>query len=219
MNAMILHVIGDALGNLGVITTALVIWKTTWAYRFYADPIVSLLITLIILKSAIPLTKATSKILLQATPDHIDVNDIREDIQDLPGVLSCHHIHVWQLSDTKIVASMHIEVAFPITEAGGERYMALAKRARKCLHAYGIHSATIQPEFRVETARDDDANGAGTSLDGAIPDAKCGTGKNCLLECVDNCVEQGCCSVGSKSGSRPESSRSAHSYSSHGHTH
>ncbi|KAK8074691.1 zinc homeostasis factor 1 [Apiospora hydei] len=42
---------------------------------------------------------------------------------------------------------MHVQVAFPITEEGGKKYMKLAKSARKCLHEYGIHSATIQPEF------------------------------------------------------------------------
>ena len=51
MNAMILHVIGDALGNVGVIFAALIIWLTPWSGRYYADPAVSLFITLIILKS------------------------------------------------------------------------------------------------------------------------------------------------------------------------
>ena len=207
MNAMVLHVLGDALGNVGVIITALVIWLTDWPGRFYADPAVSLFITLIILKSAIPLTVAASKILLQATPEHIDLGDVREDIQALPGVVSCHHVHIWQLSDTKVVASMHIQVAFPISEAGGEKFMELSKMARKCLHAYGIHSATIQPEFYVDGA----ASGSGQS-------APCGSssegGDACLLECVDDCVGQGCCSPNM---SRPVSRQS--SSAGHGHDH
>jgi zinc transporter 1 len=194
MNAMILHVMGDALGNVGVIVSALIIWLTTWSGRYYADPAVSLFITLIILKSTIPLTKATAKILLQATPDHIDVNDIKEDIQDIPGVVSCHHVHIWQLSDTQIVASMHIQVAFPISEASGEKYMDLAKQARKCLHAYGIHSATIQPEFCLD-ADHDHANGPIMGLDGIVGQQRCGLDSDeCLLECVDDCKGKGCCS-------------------------
>lgn len=217
MNAMILHVLGDALGNVGVIVTALIIWLTDWPGRFYADPAVSLFITAIILRSALPLTFATSKILLQATPDHIDVNDIREDIQQLPGVISCHHVHIWQLSDTKIVASMHIQVAFPISEEGGERYMDLAKTVRKCLHAYGIHSATIQPEFCLNKTHDHDEDAA-MRLDGPAPELpKCGNrqGDLCLLECVDDCVGQGCCS---ETESRPVSSQSARSKN-HDHNH
>ncbi|KAK3693595.1 cation efflux protein [Podospora appendiculata] len=194
MNAMVLHVLGDALGNVGVIVTALVIWLTEWEGRFYADPAVSLFITLIILRSAIPLTVAAAKILLQATPDNIDLNDVREDIQALPGVISCHHVHIWQLSDTKIVASMHIQVAFPISEAGGEKYMELSKTARKCLHAYGIHSATIQPEFCLDSSHDHEEDAA-MRLDGSAALPRCGKmeGSLCLLECVDDCVGQGCC--------------------------
>ncbi len=220
MNAMVLHVLGDALGNVGVIITALIIWLTDWPGRFYADPAVSLFITLIILKSAIPLTVAASKILLQATPEHIDLNDVREDIQALPGVVSCHHVHIWQLSDTKVVASMHIQVAFPISEASGEKFMELSKMARKCLHAYGIHSATIQPEFCLDPQHGHRSE-IGSRLDGASgsgQSARCGSsegGDVCLLECVDDCVGQGCCSPGM---SRPESRQSSTGHA-HDHAH
>ncbi len=211
MNAMILHVIGDALGNVGVIVSALIIWLSTSPARFYADPAVSLFITLIILKSTIPLTSATSKILLQATPDHIDVTDIKEDIQELPGILSCHHVHIWQLSDTQIVASMHIQVEFPISEAGGEKYMELAKAIRRCLHGYGIHSATIQPEFCLDKDHDHVA-ATSVGLDGIVGQPRCGLDDDsCLLECVDDCMGKGCCS--------PKSVEPQHDHSDHdGHT-
>ncbi|KAK7962193.1 cation diffusion facilitator family transporter [Apiospora aurea] len=225
MNAMVLHVIGDALGNVGVIVTALIIWLTDWPGKYYADPAVSLFITFIILRSAIPLTLATSNILLQATPDQIDIKDIKEDIQALPGVISCHHVHVWQLSDTKIVASMHIQVAFPITEAGGEKYMALAKSARKCLHAYSIHSATIQPEFCLDESCNhlDVSMSTDGTLDGQALAANCANGESppCLLECVDDCVGQGCCSVPPSQNGDAGSHKSGHSGHSHsnGHDH
>lgn len=229
MNAMVLHVIGDALGNVGVIITALIIWLTDLPGKYYADPAVSLFITAIILKSAIPLTKATSKVLLQATPDHIDLRDIKDDIQTLPGVISCHHVHIWQLSDTKLVASMHVQIEFPITEDGGEKYMKLARQARKCLHAYGIHSATIQPEFCVdESCKHSDDGRASLAAAGETPLVKCGAVEgvgdpdSCLLECVDNCVSDGCCptSKSKADGSRRSSSSGkAHEHHDHGHDH
>jgi zinc transporter 1 len=209
MNAMILHVIGDALGNVGVIVTALIIWLTTWSGRFYADPAVSLFITLIILKSAIPLTSATAKILLQATPDHIDVNDIKEDIQNISGVISCHHVHIWQLSDTQIVASMHIQVAFQISEASGEKYMELARAARACLHAYGIHSATLQPEFCLDEDHD---HFEGTGLDGVVGQPRCRLDDDCLLECVDNCEAEGCCPAPATEEQHDHSDHEGHSH-------
>ena len=55
MRALLLHVLGDALGNVGVIATGLVIWQTTWSFKYYFDPIISLVITLIIFSSALPL--------------------------------------------------------------------------------------------------------------------------------------------------------------------
>lgn len=189
MRAMVLHVIGDALGNVGVIVSALIIWLTDWPGRFYADPAVSLFITLIILRSAIPLTIATAKILLQATPDHLVVEDIKKDLEDIPGIVSCHHVHIWQLSDTQVVASMHIRLSFPISEEGGtERYMEVTRQAKKCLHAYGIHSATIQPEFCLDKARDsaEIAGFDGSSRKDSI--------ERCLLGCVDDCEGSGCCS-------------------------
>ncbi|KAK8103771.1 zinc cadmium resistance protein [Apiospora kogelbergensis] len=210
MNAMVLHVIGDALGNVGVIITALIIWLTDWPGKDYADPAVSLFITFIILRSACPLTMATANILLQATPDRIDMQDIKEDIQALPGVISCHHVHIWQLSDTNLVASMHIQVAFPITEEdGGEVYGARQVGARM--------SARTCNHLEVSMLTDGTLDGQAT--------ANCTNGDNpaCLLECVDDCVGKGCCSVTPSQNGDNGSHKSGHSghghSSGHGHDH
>lgn len=206
MRAMILHVAGDALGNVGVIVAALIIWLTDSPYRYYSDPAVSLFITLIILHSTIPLTVATAKILLQATPDHLDVQEIKQDIQSIPGVVSCHHVHIWQLSDSQVIASLHIQISFPL-EDGSERYMQLAKLARECLHEYGIHSATIQPEFCLDENHDHTAAQLGMDGD-RVGDTDT---DSCLLECVDDCNSKGCCAP---------SVEPQHDHSSHdGHAH
>jgi solute carrier family 30 (zinc transporter), member 1 len=55
MKALVLHVLGDALGNVGVIATGLIIWLTSWSFKYYCDPIISLVITVIIFHSALPL--------------------------------------------------------------------------------------------------------------------------------------------------------------------
>merc|ERR1711977_373696 len=195
-SAMILHVIGDALGNVGVIASALIIWLTPWSGRFYADPAVSLFIAVIILKTTIPLTTASAKILLQGTPDHLDINDIKDDIQEIPGVVNCHHIHLWQLSETQPVASLHLQLDFSIEEGGvAVRYMILAKAVRECLHGYGIHSATIQPEFCLDDQHHHaDQASPSASLDGSQSLRKVG-GMNedaCLIGCADDCKESTC---------------------------
>ena len=55
MRALLLHVFGDALGNVGVIATGLVIWLSHWSWKYYFDPMISLVITVIIFSSALPL--------------------------------------------------------------------------------------------------------------------------------------------------------------------
>jgi len=57
MRALVLHVLGDALGNVGVIVTGLVIWLTSWHPKYYLDPVISLVIAIIILSSTLPLGK------------------------------------------------------------------------------------------------------------------------------------------------------------------
>lgn len=59
MRALVLHVLGDALGNVGVIATGLIIWLSSWSYKYYCDPVISLVITVIIFSSALPLGKLT----------------------------------------------------------------------------------------------------------------------------------------------------------------
>ncbi|CAE6423044.1 unnamed protein product [Rhizoctonia solani] len=141
MRALVLHVLGDALGNVGVIATGLIIWLSDWKLKYYCDPIISLVITVIIFSSALPLVKSTSSILLQAVPPSLSLPHLRRALNKTRGVLAVHELHVWQLSEAKSVASVHVRVAHP-TE-----FMAIAARVRGVLHAFGVHSSTIQPEY------------------------------------------------------------------------
>lgn len=208
MRGVFLHVMGDALGNIGVIGSALVIWLTSYSWRYYADPAISLIITLIILGSAIPLCKAASRILLQAVPAGISIDDLKADIAELPGILSCHHVHVWQLSDTKLVASLHVQVEYDFKGEGSARYMDLARQIRHCLHEYGIHSSTIQPEFCLnsEHRHTDDASDQSPSGDAGSKSKTASKGASraasmrsepdaCLLECEDACGDTSQCCV------------------------
>ena len=132
---------GDALGNLGVIGSGLIIWLTTWQYRYYSDPIISLIITCIIFSSALPLVKSASFILLQGVPESVNLEDVREDISAVDGVVSIHELHVWQLSESKHVASVHILLRKK------DDFMRVVRDIRRVLHEHDIHNGTIQPEF------------------------------------------------------------------------
>lgn len=142
MEGVFLHVMGDALGNIGVIITALFIWKTDFSWKYYMDPATSLLITAIIFSSALPLCRRTSAILLQGVPQSVDADEVRDDIVSLPGVIGIHDLHIWILSENLNVATLHVSVA-----DGPAEFMKLAQRIRTCMRGHGIGSTTIQPEF------------------------------------------------------------------------
>jgi len=166
MKGIFLHVLGDALGSLGVIVSALVIWLTSFKERYYIDPIISLFITAIILKTTIPLVRKATKILLQAVPDSVDIKKIEEDLQKVEDVIDIHEIHVWQLSNDLLVASLHI------TCLRSCNFMKLASTMKGILHSYGIHATTIQPELVDEDYKKE---------------------ADCLLRCQMKCEEMSCC--------------------------
>lgn len=97
MGAM-LHVIGDALNNVGVIIAAVVIWFTNSPARFYADPAVGMGISIMILFSAMPLVKHSGEILLQSAPQGVNLGDIKHDIEKVRTHsllhLSSSHSHI-----------------------------------------------------------------------------------------------------------------------------
>lgn len=66
---------------------------------------------------------------------------MRTSILEVTGVLSVHELHVWQLSESKIVASVHVMASRKVD------FMPIAANVRKALHHHGIHSSTIQPEY------------------------------------------------------------------------
>lgn len=160
MRALILHVMGDALGNVGVISTGLIIWLTSLSWKYYFDPIISLVITVIIFSSALPLGKfnfkemlpsseadfavivrSTAFILLQGVPATVSLEETRDAILAVDGVLSVHELHIWQLSENKLVASVHVMASRK------HDFMPVAAQIRKVLHDRGVHSSTIQPEY------------------------------------------------------------------------
>lgn len=187
--AVLIHVIGDAINNIGVIISALIIWFVKSPSRFYADPAVSMWIAIMIFGSAIPLTKRSGKMLLMSTPAGVKTEDIKHDLEAIPGVLSVHELHVWCLDQRKSVASAHIRVSDPDIAS----FMQKAKIISECLHAYGVHSATIQPEL----ASSGESRGASEEADSAVTTETTSevqiSAEKCGLPCGTVCEELKCC--------------------------
>ncbi|KAM3529155.1 hypothetical protein MY4038_005546 [Beauveria bassiana] len=142
MMGAFLHVVGDAINNVGVIISALIIWRVEGEKKYYADPAIGVFIAIVIFFTAIPLTKKAGRILMQTAPEEIDIKDIKEDIEMIPGVDSVHELHIWKLDQRKSIASAHIVV----NNGFSGKWLVTAKTILECFHAYGIHSVTLQPE-------------------------------------------------------------------------
>src|SRR5260221_12986495 len=94
----------------------------------------------------IRLVRSTSFILLQGVPPEVSLEDVKSEILAVGGVLSVHELHIWQLSETKIIASVHINVSHEVD------FMQVASGIRQILVQHGIHSSTIQPEYQPSRA-------------------------------------------------------------------
>ena len=149
MQGVFLHVMGDALASIGVIISALIVQFGEGNWKYYADPFISILICAMITSSTIPLVRSAAYILLQGVPQSVPIDVLRDRILELKDVIDVHELHVWQLSDTKAIASVHVIVQAPLTSNGfiPSDYMHIAYEIKQLLHEYGIHSTTVQPEF------------------------------------------------------------------------
>ncbi|EGX94766.1 metal ion resistance protein/transporter (Zrc1), putative [Cordyceps militaris CM01] len=144
MMGAFLHVMGDAINNVGVIISALVIWRMEGEKKYYIDPAIGVFIAIMIFFTAMPLTKRAGRILMQTTPEGIDIKDVKEDIEMIPGVDSVHELHIWKLNQTKSVASAHIVV----DNGFSGKWAPIARTILECFHAYGVHSRGLQSNQR-----------------------------------------------------------------------
>ena len=150
LHGVFLHLMGDALGSVvaTVVGVCILLCKGRWKY--YLDPILSLVIAVVIMCSAVPLVKSCVRILMQSVPDDVDLNIILKELESVEGAERIHDLHVWQLSTEKHVGTVHIACE------KGTDFMKLAQRVKHVLHNHNIHATTIQPEFISENDREND---------------------------------------------------------------
>ncbi|KAF2672911.1 cation efflux family protein [Microthyrium microscopicum] len=182
MMGVLVHLVGDAINNIGVIIAAAVIWKAKYEGRFYADPGVSMGIAIMILLSALPLVRNSGSILLESVPLGVDIDDIQYDLEKVEGVVSIHELHVWRLSQDKALASAHVLTS----DDSLTSFMNQARLINQCLHAYGIHSTTLQPELVTSIGVD-----SGGELHG-LRQRPVKTA-SCQINCGSLCEDLTCC--------------------------
>jgi cobalt-zinc-cadmium efflux system protein len=137
VRAAALHVMGDLLGSVAAITAAGVILATGW---HAADPLLSLVVAVLITRSAVLILRESGHILLEGSPAGFDAEALRDTLHAaVPEVVDVHHVHAWLLTAERPLVTLHVRV-----DGGDPDTLA---RVHAALHdACGIDHATVQLE-------------------------------------------------------------------------
>ena len=132
------HVVADLLGSVAVVISAIVIVTTGW---LLIDPILSLVIAGLIVVSSLKLIKKTINVLLEGTPEHINLDRLCRDLENVEGVQLVHDVHVWTITSNYDSLTAHVLVDPAHKDEADDLLEALRKIARE---TYGIHHVTLQ---------------------------------------------------------------------------
>lgn len=140
----LLHVLGDLLGSVAALVAGFVILATGWTP---IDPLLSLLVSALILISAVPLLREVLRVLMEGVPKGLDADSVSHALSAVDGVRSVHDLHIWSLSSNQRALAAHIE----ITRLAD--WQAILPQLQKLLaEQFSITHTTLQPEDR-QTAR------------------------------------------------------------------
>lgn len=140
VRAALLHVLGDLLGSVAALVSGAVIVLTGW---MTIDPLLSLLIVLLILVSAVRILHEALHALMEGVPQHLDLERIGYAMAATDGVVSVHDLHIWSLSASRAALSAHV-----VLRDIGEWPEVLAHLRDLLAGDYGIEHVTLQPEPR-----------------------------------------------------------------------
>jgi cobalt-zinc-cadmium efflux system protein len=153
--AALVHVMGDLLGSIAALIAGVVIQLTGW---MPIDAILSILVSLLILKSTVSILRESYHFLMEGVPLHIDYLQVGDDLKRMPGVLSVHDLHVWEMTPSFPALIGHIEIA------DMNQWPEIMSRINAMLlDKHGIDHVTLQPEVAGgddEHAHDDPVNDA-----------------------------------------------------------
>ena len=136
----LLHVLGDLLGSVAAIVAAVVIYLTGWTP---IDPILSVLLSALILRAAWALLRNAVQILMEGTPGNIEIDALRKHILDtVPDIEGVSHVHVWSITSGKPAATMEVSLKT------GADYRTVSERVKKTLaQRYAIGHATVEIDW------------------------------------------------------------------------
>jgi cobalt-zinc-cadmium efflux system protein len=137
-----LHVVGDAMSSVGVITAAIIIWRTGWTL---ADPIASVLIGLIIIAGSSRVIRDSLHIIMEGVPKSIKIVDVVQVMQSVPGVVDIHDLHIWNICPGHTVLSAHVVLA---DQSLNQAQDVMDQLKRRLERDFDLSHTTIQFECR-----------------------------------------------------------------------
>jgi cobalt-zinc-cadmium efflux system protein len=139
MKGAILHIVGDLLGFIAALIGSILIKYTD---LFIIDPLLSVIISLLILNSAVRLIKDSIHILLEGAPSDIREEEIRNAlVKEIEGVIDVHHIHIWLLDDTYKMVTLHL-----ILDKDCDPFKVVKNSQELLTSKYKINHATLAVE-------------------------------------------------------------------------
>ena len=142
IRAAYLHLLGDTLSSIVVIIGGILIWQFG---IYWLDPLITVLISLYIMKETYLLLRDSFNILMQSAPADIDLEQIRSIVEKISGVKNLHHVHLWSLNDRQVHFEGHVDLEedLSVSQAGE-----LNKQISRILHdQFDIEHTTLQMEF------------------------------------------------------------------------
>lgn len=134
-----LHVFGDLLGSIATVAAALLVRYLGWEW---ADPVLSLLVSLLILRGAFMLLRRSTHILLEGVPEGLAPDEVRAALAVVdPDIAEVHHLHVWQLASGSRMATLHARL-----REGGDAQQALVAVQQLLRERFSISHVTVQIE-------------------------------------------------------------------------
>lgn len=140
MRGAFLHVMGDLLGSVGAITAAILIWTLNLTI---ADPIASIIVSILIIKSSLGITKSSLNILMEGTPSDVNMNEVISTITEDNEIENVHDCHIWTISNEMNALSCHAVVP---SDMSVEQCENLLDKLEHKLQHLNIQHMTIQLE-------------------------------------------------------------------------
>lgn len=142
-----LHLFSDMLTSIAVMIGGLAMKYLHW---FWVDSVFSLAIAIYLLYSSWAFFKSSLRIIMQFTPEHVNIDAIVSKLQQLQGVKNIHHVHVWQINEHDIMFEAHIDIKsdIKITE-----FEWILEKIKEVLLQFNIEHFTIQPEYSVSDSK------------------------------------------------------------------